>query len=159
MQQDELRQKSKHSSLLTKNSMSNSIQLLCSALCYLVRSLFQHKSTRGAGPLLRTSQELLKFPLSAAGYHISIFLWAALAEMKISSLLPSLPQCLGNKAGHVASTLTRSSHPTRLRSLFSLHNPLSAAPAEQRLWLRTSALKPPGWVCTRYQYQAYSAPV
>lgn len=140
MIQDELRQKSKHSSLLTKNSMSNSIQLLCSALCYLVRSLFQHKSTRGAGPLLRTSQELLKFPLSAAGYHISIFLWPALAEMKISSLLPSLPQCLGNKAGHIASTLTRSSHPTRLRSLFSLRNP-----RQQHLQSSVSGSEPQHW--------------
>jgi len=94
--------------------MSNSIQLSCLALWYLIYSLFQGKFTGGAYPPLHTSQELLKFPFSAAGYHISISLWAGLAELKVSSVLTSLSQCLGDKAGHfLASTLTHSSDATR----------------------------------------------
>lgn len=58
----------------------------------LKHSLFQDKFTGGAYPLLHTSQELLRFPFSAAGYHISILLWAGLAELKSSSILTSLSQ-------------------------------------------------------------------
>lgn len=124
--------------------MSNSIQLSCSALSYLVHSLFQDKFTRGAYPLLYTSQELLTFPFSAAGYHISLSLWA---ELKISSILTCLSQCLGAKAGpFFAPTLAPSSDPTRPSASVpsaSLTSTNTCRPPAPALKLNTDAFRLP----------------
>lgn len=129
--------------------MSNSIEVSCSASWCLVRSLFQHELGGEAYLLLCTSQEMLIFSFSAAGYRISKLLWQ---NWKI--LLTPVLWCWGVKQDHIGPLYPHwcTQLPPDLHSLFSA----SLTVADHCLW--TSTLTPLAWVFMGCWYQARSAP-